>query len=124
MVIGPGGSLNGYPTEMSPEERWRLRLELMRQLYTNQAQGIRNNMDAAQSQQQLASTSLNFAGDRQQQQLREVGMQGDILRQQQSNNRYGWGLQQDLAQAQLRNQQMAQQEIDSPWERAKRVMGY
>ena len=123
MVFGPGSQLND-PYPMTQEEQWRLRLEFLRQQYTNNAQNIRNNMDAAQSGQYLDSTTLNLAGDRNQQYLREAGMQGDLLRQQQSNTRYGWGLQQDIAQAQLRNTQMANSEVTSPWERAKRTMGY
>jgi len=112
------------PNYMTPEERWRLNLELLRQQYTNAAQTVRNSMDQAQAGQYLDSTNLNFMGDRNQTQLREAGMSGDIMRQQQNNNRYGWGLEQDVAQAQLRNAQFANQEVTSPWERAKRMLGY
>ncbi len=141
--IGPGRPIadpNDVRYQQSRYEEW------LRQIANNIAQGIYNTNNIAQAQQSVAGQTYNLSGDLLGQQLRALGMQGDILRQQQSNNqltqglgydvsrgqtdlaqtmqsqaRYQRGLEEDLARL---NYQRSISQVPSQAGQARRLLGY
>ena len=97
-----GSIFRGQPMQSPGEEHYAQSRyeELLRQLASNAAQGIYNINNVAQAQQSVAGQQYNLAGDLANQQLRALGMQGDILRQQANNNQLTQGLGYDVSRAQ------------------------
>lgn len=106
-----------YQQQRDQQELDNLLLQLERQRYENAATDIYNQQNRMQFQNRIGSTAASNAIDRAYNQLRSVGMQGDITRQQQVNNRYDWGREEDIAGMQGR-------EKNAIGERAKRLYGY
>jgi len=102
-------------------DQYRLLLELYQQQAQNLAQGVYNANAVGGAQNQLASLGYNLAGDQQNQLLRALGMQGDVLRQQRADTQYQRQLQEDVARTQ---HQQSINEVPTNFGYAKHLLGY
>jgi hypothetical protein len=122
----PEQQYNWYQNQQNQNQgdaftQFRIMMDLYNQQYQNQAAGIQNTNQIGSMGNQVAGLGYNLYGDAQNLGLRSLGMQGDVLRQQRSDQQYQRGLQEEVARTQ---HQQSVNEVPTAFGMGRRLLGY